>query len=123
MNRRKAIQQFFILAGGLALLPSCDRNGGASIVLNKLKLSADDEAFLGNLADVVIPKTDSPGGKDLNLHLFVIKMVDDCENPDRQKLFATGLNTLRAELNLADAQATERVLSALKDETAEKTFF
>ncbi len=62
-DRRTAIKQFFIIAGGLTILSSCLNDGGASIVLNKLKISAEDEQFLGDLADILIPKSDTPGGR------------------------------------------------------------
>ncbi|MND92526.1 hypothetical protein D3C87_393950 [compost metagenome] len=123
MNRRTAIKQFFIIAGGLTILSSCLNDGGASIVLNKLKLSAEDEQFLADLVDVLIPKTDTPGGKDLNLHLFVIKMVDDCESPENQEKFVSGFNKLRKQLNLANGKETENKLANLTDKTDEKTFF
>ncbi|WP_293883973.1 MULTISPECIES: gluconate 2-dehydrogenase subunit 3 family protein [unclassified Sphingobacterium] len=123
MNRRTAIKQFFIVAGGLTILSSCLNDGGASIVLNKLKISAEDEQFLGNLADVLIPKSDTPGGKDLNLHLFVIKMVDDCESPENQAKFVAGFNALKKRLNLANGPETAATLMALKDQTDEKAFF
>ncbi|GAA4183532.1 gluconate 2-dehydrogenase subunit 3 family protein [Sphingobacterium ginsenosidimutans] len=123
MNRRTAIKQFFIIAGGLTILSSCLNDGGASIVLNKLKLSAEDEQFLADLVDVLIPKTDTPGGKDLNLHLFVIKMVDDCESPENQEKFVSGFNKLRKQLNLANGKETENKLANLSDKTDEKTFF
>jgi len=123
MNRRTAIKQFFIIAGGLTILSSCLNDGGASIVLNKLKLSAEEEQFLADLMDVLIPKTDTPGGKDLNLHLFVIKMVDDCESPENQEKFVSGFNKLRKQLNLANGKETENTLANLTDKTDEKTFF
>jgi len=123
MNRRTAIKQFFIFAGGLTILSSCLNDGGASIVLNKLKLSAEDEQFLADLVDVLIPKTDTPGGKELNLHLFVIKMVDDCESSENQEKFVSGFNKLRKQLNLANGKETESKLANLTDKTDEKTFF
>lgn len=46
MNRRTLVKQLFIIAGGIAILPSCLREqGGASIVLQNIKLSASDEDF------------------------------------------------------------------------------
>ncbi|WP_343562017.1 gluconate 2-dehydrogenase subunit 3 family protein [Sphingobacterium sp.] len=123
MNRRTAIRQLFIIAGGLTILSSCLNDGGASIVLNKLKLSAEDEKFLGELVDVLIPKSDTPGGKELNLHLFVIKMVDDCESPENQEKFVSGFNKLRKQLNLTNGKETEKTLANLADKTDEKTFF
>ena len=59
MNRRTLVKQLFIIAGGIAILPSCLREqGGASIVLQNIKLSASDEDFLAKLAEIVIPKTE-----------------------------------------------------------------
>jgi hypothetical protein len=91
--------------------------------LNKLKLSAEDEKFLGDLVDILIPKSDTPGGRELNLHLFVIKMVDDCESPENQEKFVSGFNKLRKQLNLTNGKETENTLANLKDKTDEKTFF
>lgn len=123
MNRRTAIKQFFIIAGGLTILSSCLNDGGASIVLNKLKLSAEDEKFLGDLVDILIPKSDTPGGRELNLHLFVINMVDDCESPENQEKFVSGFNKLRKQLKLTNGKETENTLANLEDKTDEKIFF
>lgn len=93
MNRRTALKQLFIVAGGLVIASSCTEGGkGASIVLENIKLSATDESFIGDLVEAIIPKTDSPGAKELNLHLFVMKMLDDCHSPEDQQAFLAGLN-------------------------------
>lgn len=95
MNRRTALKQLMIIAGGLAILPSCSGNAGdASIALHQLKISAAQETFLGELVEAIIPETDSPGAKSLNLHLFVLKMVDDCHSPADQALFTDTLEKI-----------------------------
>lgn len=83
------------MAGGLALLPSCsgDRKK-ASILLKNLNTSAEQEALLAEIAETILPKTDSPGAKDMNLHLFTMKMVDDCHSAEEQKMFTSGLNKI-----------------------------
>lgn len=84
-----------IIAGGIAILPSCSNDPGkASIELKKISISADQEALLAEIAETIIPKNDMPGAKDLNLHLFTIKMVDDCHNEEDQKAFVSGLNNI-----------------------------
>ncbi|MGG5903638.1 gluconate 2-dehydrogenase subunit 3 family protein [Sphingobacterium daejeonense] len=94
MDRRTALKQMFIIAGGMMIATSCDFSSKApSIQLNNVKLDSDDELFLSELVETIIPKTDSSGGKDLNLHLFVMKMLDDCTSPDDQKKFLEGLKT------------------------------
>jgi len=92
MNRRNAIRQLFVVAGGMAIAASCsgDRTK-ASIALRNVRFSAKDERLLEQLAEAVIPETDSPGAAALNLHLFVMKMVDDCHGEEDQALFVKGL--------------------------------
>lgn len=92
MDRRTAVRNILIAAGGLWLMPSCMRHKGeASIELNDIRISASQEDLLADLVEALIPATDSPGAKELNLHLFVMKMVDDCHSPEEQELFMDGL--------------------------------
>ncbi len=96
MERRFAIKQILIMAGGMALLPSCLRDSGkSSIALDHLDVSLDQEHLLADITETIIPKTDTPGAKELNLHLFVLKMLDDCYESADQKLFLDGLNELQ----------------------------
>lgn len=92
MDRRTAVRNILIAAGGMLLVPSCMRHKGeASIELNNIRFSAFQEDLLADLVEALIPATDSPGAKDLNLHLFVMKMVDDCHSPEDQEAFLQGL--------------------------------
>ncbi|MBX3257078.1 MAG: gluconate 2-dehydrogenase subunit 3 family protein [Chitinophagaceae bacterium] len=95
MQRRTVIKNFVIMAGGIALLPSCsgDRKK-ASILLKNLNTSAEQEALLAEIAETILPGTDAPGAKSMNLHLFTMKMVDDCHTAEEQKLFTKGLNKI-----------------------------
>jgi hypothetical protein len=47
--------------------------------------------MLAELAETIIPKTDTPGAKDLSAHLFVLKMVDDCFPKEKQEKFVLGM--------------------------------
>ena len=84
---------------------ACDFNPEkATIELHNVDFSLKDEELLAILVEGIIPKTDTPGAKDLNLQLFVMKMVDDCESPEQQKLFLAGLkNAHQSTLDSADA--------------------
>ena len=94
MERRLVIKQVMIFAGGMALLPSfLKAEGKASIVLKQLGMDAAQEKLLADIAEIIIPKTTTPGAKDLGLHLFVMKMVDDCYDTATQQRFTTGLNS------------------------------
>ena len=92
MNRRTAIKQLFILAGGIAIATSCNpSSNSSSIALRDVPFTAAEEEFLGSCVEAIIPQSDSPGARELNLHLFVMKMVDDCQSPEEQKEFLAGL--------------------------------
>lgn len=75
------------------VLPGCFRSSGrATIELSNLTISEEDEQLLEDVTETLIPATDTPGAKELLLHLFVLKMVDDCHSPDDQQQFVSGLN-------------------------------
>jgi hypothetical protein len=98
MNRRTVIKNLALVIGGAALLPSClQDHGKASIALKKIDINADQERFVADVAETIIPKTDTPGAKDLSLHLFVLKMVDDCFSKKDQDAFMAGLDKLSKE--------------------------
>ncbi len=98
MDRRTVIKNLALVIGGAALLPSCLHDSGkASIALKKISVSAGQERLLADVAETIIPKTDSPGAKDLGLHLFVLKMVDDCFSKKEQDAFMAGLDKLGKE--------------------------
>ena len=95
MERRLAIKQILFMAGGLALLPSCLRDSGkSSIALNTIDVSLDQEHLLADIAETIIPETKTPGAKSLNLHLFTLKMLDDCYEKEDQESFFKGLDAL-----------------------------
>ena len=91
-DRRVAIQQLLFICAGAAILPSCFRNEEkVSIPLIKIKISGGQEKMLAELAEIIIPKTDTPGAKDLSAHLFALNMVDDCFPKEKQEKFILGL--------------------------------
>ena len=47
--------------------------------------------MLAELAEIIIPKTDTPGAKDISAHLFALKMVDDCFTKENQEKFMHGM--------------------------------
>lgn len=93
MDRREAIKNFIFVSGAALVLPSCMRQEGkASIELNNFAISAKQEDLLGEITETILPRTDTPGAKELLLHLFVLKMVDDCHDKPEQQDFVKGLS-------------------------------
>ena len=94
MKRREAILGF--IGTGVGLI-------GLTIGYKWWELSrSPDLHFLENnveliddLAETIIPATDSPGAKDAHTGDFIVKMIRDCTPRHEQNLFIDGLKDLR----------------------------
>jgi len=96
-NRRVAIQQLLMVWAGVALLPSCLQNEKkVSIPLKLIQILPEDENMLAELAETILPKTDTPGAKDLSAHLFALKMVDDCYSKINQEKYIEGMKAFES---------------------------
>ena len=92
MNRRIALQQLGFISVSALLLPSCvTQERKVSIALKNITITGDQEVLLSEIAEAIIPATDAPGAKEMNLQSFVLRMVDDCQDSETQKEFERGL--------------------------------
>lgn len=92
MDRRTAVRNLALIVSGTLLLPACDRHANStSIALKHISLDAQDERLIADVAETIIPKTATPGAKDLQLHLFAMKMLDDCFKKEDQEMYKAGL--------------------------------
>jgi hypothetical protein len=92
MQRRTAVKQLIVMTTGALLIPSCVREAKkVSIPLDHLKLTADHVNVIASITDTLLPTTDTPGAKEMKLHEFVLRMMDDCYSPEEQKEFQKGL--------------------------------
>jgi hypothetical protein len=91
-NRRVAIQQLLFIWAGAALLPSCLHDEEkVSIPLKLIHIEPADENMLASLTETILPKTDSPGARELAAHLFALKMVDVCYTKENQEKYVQGM--------------------------------
>ncbi|MBU6342168.1 MAG: gluconate 2-dehydrogenase subunit 3 family protein [Bacteroidetes bacterium] len=104
MQRREALQRMSLLIGGTLL--------GADSLLAKnidwdhiTDLDAADGIglfskaqvkLLNEIAETIIPATDTPGAKAAKTGEFIAVIVSDCYEPADQKRFLEGLATLEA---------------------------
>ena len=95
MKRREAVK-FLSLAAGAFFAPNVSRNawGQESAVSG---LSAAQEALLAEVADVIIPTTDTPGAKAAGVERFILRVVRDCFSTQEQDSFYSGLRKFEAE--------------------------
>ena len=98
MNRREAINRVAIILGGSIIgadffLSGCnpDRNQ-----VNDL-FTADDIAFLNEVAETILPETSTPGAKAVNVGSFMAFMVQDCYTPKEQQVFIKGMAELQEQ--------------------------
>ncbi len=92
LSRRSAIRQFLFVSAGMALIPSCLQDKSKPAVeLKNFSISADQDSLLAELAESIIPKTTTPGAKDISAHRFALKMMDDCRSKEDQEKFLAGL--------------------------------
>lgn len=100
MERRLAVKHLTWLAGTAALLPGClsrtPADEPAAYPLQHVALSAEQQQQLAQVCDTLLPRTNTPGARDLNLHRYVLKMLDDCTPPAEQQAFVAGLGQLDA---------------------------
>lgn len=77
--------------------------------------------LVSEVAEVIIPKTDTPGAKDAKVGEFVEKMLKDCYYEKDQKSFMTGLNKL-ADKDFMKATPEEQItlLTAAEKESMDE---
>ncbi len=97
MDRRTVIKNLALVIGGATLLPSCIKNSGVNYIpLKNVNITADQEKLIADICETIIPKTNIPGAKELNLHVFVLKMLDDCYNKKDQQNIMKGMDAFNA---------------------------
>ena len=97
MNRRDALSRVALLLGGTVIggeffLSGCtssDKKIGQSV-----DFTADDIAYLDEVAETILPATDTPGAKEAKVGTFMTVMVKDCYDEKNQKVFLEGMNKL-----------------------------
>lgn len=96
MNRRDALSRVALLVGGTVIgaeffLSGCKNEDrvGASV-----DFSEKDIAYLDEIAETIIPKTDTPGAKDAKVGAFMTVMVKDTYDEKQQKIFLEGMTKL-----------------------------
>lgn len=97
MNRRDALSRVALLLGSTVIgaeffLSGC--TNGDKKVGQSVDFTADDIAYLDEVAETIIPTTDTPGAKAAKVGTFMTVMVKDCYDEKNQKVFLEGMNKL-----------------------------
>ena len=96
MNRRELLKMIAVVTGGAVigsefLLEGC-KNPSAT---TSASFTGDDIAFLNEVAETILPSTQSPGAKAADVGRFMTVAVNDCYDETDQKTFHEGMQKLK----------------------------
>lgn len=98
ITRREAILRVSALLGGTALVgQTAMLSGCVEKDPRSAAFSADDVAFLDEIAETILPETDTPGAKAAGVGPFIAMMVVDTYDRREQETFRAGLQALEDE--------------------------
>lgn len=103
ITRREAVLRVSALLGGVALIGSSAFITGCRTEKTSTSgeaFTADDIAYLDEIADTILPTTNTPGAKAAKTGAFMALMVRDSYSPEDEKIFRDGMR----ELNDASTQ-------------------
>jgi hypothetical protein len=95
------------IATATAIMTGCKNDatkiteGSNSNPVSGFKVTADQQALIDELAEIIIPKTDTPGAKEAGVGAFVTLMLADCYSKVQQDHFIKGLANAEAEAKKA----------------------
>lgn len=130
MNRREAVQRITLLMGGALSAPAMAGILGQKTNLGEsVQVSAQQEAMLAELADVIIPTTSTPGAKAAGAEKFIVRVMRDCYPMEDQKKFYAGLARFDSECigahgkGFMSLNADQKIDMVKKLTTTDQAFF
>jgi hypothetical protein len=137
MNRREALRNFILAGGAISIVSPLGLLSQACNPVSKrsegLLSNGDSEKIVTEIADTIIPPTDTPGAKAAGVGPFIVMMIHDCYPKDIQKIFMDGINEVEKKAvddfdkSFTNIHPTERkaLLKKFEEETDEqrKKFF
>ena len=127
MNRREVIKSVALMFGGTLSAPTLmamnhweqatmpTTNAGA------FSLTATQQKIIAEVAEMIIPKTNTVGAKDVGVPAFVEMMLKDCYLPPDHQRFLEGLTSLE-QLKFLELNEAERrgALKMMEQQTKEQ---
>lgn len=105
MQRRIFLKETVLGTTGFILLHACgDIATGEYYIGKKISITKAEQEKLKMLVASIIPADKNKGSADLDLHHFVLKMVDDCFARPDQDRFLQGLRLFEKEAVLIEKQ-------------------
>ncbi|HQW27731.1 MAG: gluconate 2-dehydrogenase subunit 3 family protein [Verrucomicrobiales bacterium] len=122
MNRRETIQQLSILFGGtLSAQLTAGLMGQVTHTGTSVPVGEAEQRLLADLAEVIIPTTDTPGAKAAGVDQFIIRLMRDCYVKEDQEDFYRGLAELEARSKAAHGKGFCELEAAAKNALVKET--
>jgi gluconate 2-dehydrogenase gamma chain len=110
MNRREALKRTAWVMGGvvsapaiMGILKGCKAE--PKIDWKPEFLSQDQASIVSEVAEIIIPKTNTPGAKEVGVPGFIDNIIKDCYSKEDQERFTTGLVSFNEEAQKAYGDA------------------
>jgi len=129
LNRRQLLKNVAIMTGGA--LSASVVSGIMSGALAQEVINVDNPVFseaelnlVAEMADMIIPDTDTPGAKAALVHDYIHAIVGDWYYDDERENFMKGLRAVNADFMDGSTAQRTAIMTELDNEEAEgKTFF
>lgn len=107
INRREAIRRVSALLGGVAFvggntLLAAVEQAHSALERTPGQFSAQDVAYLDEIAETILPATKTPGAKAAKTGAFMALMVADCYSPAERKVFLDGMREVDQAMRKAN---------------------
>ena len=90
MQRRTTLKNIALTIGGAIVLPSWANAWNRESLRISRFISPSQDALLAEIVETIIPKTNTPGAKELDIQQFTTTMVRDCYDKKSQETFVKG---------------------------------
>lgn len=97
MNRRELLALITAATGTAMIGSTALLSGCATTASTSANFSAENIPLLDEIAETILPRTETPGAKDAKVGEFMNIYVTDCYTLDERAIFHKGLLTLEAE--------------------------
>ena len=94
ISRREAILRVTALLGGVALVGGTALLTGCREENTDVPFTADEIAYLDEIADTILPQTSTPGAKAAKTGAFMALIVTDSYSPHDRRIFRQGMHKL-----------------------------
>ena len=128
MNRREVIRNVALMLGGsfsaptLMAMDKWEASAKPKVNNSSFSFTEMQQKIVAEIAEIIIPRTDTPGAKDVGAPAFIEMMLKDCFKEPEQQSFLDGLATME-KVKFLNLNSDERrgVLKLLEQETKKNT--